>query len=311
MAVTITNTNYNGDVVADIYLIFGTGFEVIEKGSARVETGVKTKRALPSMQLADNPVGAYERTPTGETADTDYEERELVMVKSMLYELINIDDWHEIWDQFASVGSTFTNLALNPEIARAVFLLYRNKVGKQFSELFWQGDISGSGDLINGIITRAAADADVIDVTNVGVITSANVVDILEDVYQAIPDQFIDDPDYAINMSTTDWKKLQSANTQAKKSTTGVLSTNVENLYLNHRIKHFNGIPENTIVGAKGTTGTDSNLVFGFFATPDAELAAPRIMPLQNNSDQWFVRVNFKLDANYREGSEIVLYQGS
>jgi len=50
MAVTITNTNYNGDVVADIYLIFGTGFEVIEKGSARVETGVKTKRALPNIR---------------------------------------------------------------------------------------------------------------------------------------------------------------------------------------------------------------------------------------------------------------------
>jgi len=311
MAVTITSTAYNGDVVSDIYKIFGTGFEVIEKGSARVETGIRTKRALPSMQLADDPVGAYERTPTGETADTDYEERSLSMTEAMLYELINLDDWHEIWDQFASAGSTFTNLALNPEIARAVFELYKNKVGKQFSELFWNGDVSGSGDLINGIITLAAADSDVIDVTNVGVITSANVIDVLEDVYQAIPAQFIDDEDYAIHMSTIDWKKLQSANVQAKKSTTGVLTTNVENMYLNHRIKHYSGIPENTIVGAKGTLGTDSNLVFGFFATPDAELAAPKIMPLQNNSDQWFVRVNFKLGAQYREGSEIVLYQGS
>lgn len=311
MAVTITNTNFNGDVVADLYRIFGTGFEVIEKNSARVETGIRDKRALPAIRTADNPVGAFEQTPTGETADTDYNERELDMKQGMLYEIIDPIVWHRIWRQFASVGTTFTQIATNPAVLRAVFELYQNAVGRQFSSLFWQGDITGNSDLIDGIITRAAADAAVIDVANQGVIVEGNVIDVVEAVWTAIPNQFFEDPNYSIHMNTADYKLLQIANQTAADSTSGYLNNEIKNLFLNHRIKHYAGLPKNSIVAAKGTTGVDSNLVFGFYATPDSELGAPIIDKVANNSRDTFVRVDFKLDANYREGSEIVLYQGT
>ena len=308
MAVTIGNTNYNGDVVADIYRIFGTGNDVIAQNSARLETGIKTKRSLPNIRTADDPMGAYETTPTGETADTDYAERELNMVSRMLYEIIDPVVWHEIWDQFASTGMTFTNLALNQEVAAAVFELYRNAVGRQTAKDFWQGDTGNAGEF-DGIITRAAADAAVIDVTPAGVITELNVIDIVEAVWNAIPNQFFEDSDYSIHMNTTDYKLLQIANQTAADSTSGYLNNMIKNLFLGHRIKHYAGLPKDRIVGAKGTAGMDSNLVFGFYAIPDDEIGAPIIDKVQNNSRDMFVRVDFKMDANYREGSEIVLYQ--
>lgn len=305
--VTITNTNYNGDVIRDIYKVFGTGFEVVEKNSCRVEIGVKTTRSLAAIRTADDPVSAYETTPTGETADTDYNERTLTMTKAMLYEKIDPVIWNEIWDQFASQGLTFTNLALNPDIANAVFQLYANAVGRQFSKLFWQGD-TGGGDLIDGIITTAAADAAVVDVTPAGVITVNNVLDIVGSVWDAIPDHFFEDPDYSIHMNTGDFKLAQKANQSAAAGTDGYLNNSIRDMFLNHRIKHYAGLPKNHIVGAKGTESVDSNLVFGFYATPDSELGAPIIDKVSNNSRDMFVRVDYKIGAQYREGSEIVLY---
>jgi len=306
MAVTITNTNYAGEVIKLLYKVLGTGNQVIEKQAAYLETGISTKAHIPRISIADNPMGAYETTPTGETADTDYAERTMTMVKTMLYETINPVVWHDIWEEFKSKGGTFTNLALNTEVMSAVMDLYKNAVGRQMSEEFWQGT-----NFITGIIPLAVADGNVVDVTNIGVITQANVFAVLQDVWDAIPDQFIDDDNYKIFMSTTNWRMAQAAHLDAKKTTDGYLESDIADLFLSKRLVHMSGIPANSVIAAKGTSGQDSNLIFGFYATPDAELGAPIINKVANNSRDMFVRVDFKIDANYRAGEEIVLYQGS
>lgn len=306
MAVTITNTNYNGDVIKTLYKVIAVGNQVIQKGVAKLETGISTKRAIPRIQLATNPLGAYEVTPTADTADTDYAERQLTMVKAMLRETIDPTVWHDIWDEFKSVGANLTNLALNPQIFSAVMDLYKNGIGTQMSDEFWNGTT-----FITGIIPLMQADANVIDVANAGTITTNNVFDILQSVWDAIPNHLIDDPNMKIYMSTTDWRKAQAAQRIARKDYLGSLDTEIGKLFLSNRIEHFSAIPENTIVSGKGTTGDDSNFIFGFFAEPDAELGAPRIVRAATDSDAMVIRANFKLDANYRWGGELVLYQGS
>lgn len=309
MAITVENTNYNGEVISYLYKVLGVGMQAVEKGSAYVETGISTKKAIPRIQTSDDPIGDYETTPTGETADTDYIERELVMAKGMLYEVIDPVIWHDVWEEFKSQGVNFTNLALNPQIVMAVMDLYKNSVGRQMSREFWAGSTVG-GDRIDGIVTKAAADADVIDVVNIGVITSANVFDVLQDVWDAIPDQFIDDPNYKIHMSTSDWRLAQAAHLAAKSSQVGYLESEIADLFISKRLVHYAGIPKDTVLAAKGTNGQDSNLIWGVYATPDSELGAPIIDKVANNSRSMFIRVDFKYDANYRAGSEIVLYQG-
>ncbi len=306
--VTIDNTEYNGDVVADVYEVLGTGFEIVEKNSCRVETGIRTQRALGQLRQGANPVGAYVETPVAETADTDYNERVLTMVKSMLYEEMNPDTWQNVWDNVASEGANYTNLAMNRELMRKIMNLYRQGTGKQFSTLFWGGN-TGSGDLLDGIITLAAADANVIDITPAGAISAANVIARVTEMWEAIPDQLFENPDFAIHMNMTDWKLLQVANQTAGATTNGYLNNAINNLFLTKQIKGYASMPKNYMVGANGSTGMDSNLVFGFYAIPDAELGAPRIGRVTNSSEKHFVRVNFKLGVQYREGSEIILYK--
>jgi hypothetical protein len=161
----------------------------------------------------------------------------------------------------------------------------------------------------DGIITRAAADPNVVDVPNVGVITKANVADIVADVWAAIPEKFFENPDYIIHMNTTDYRLLQEFNNDAKKTTVGVLDEQIRNLFLNHRIQHYSGLPKNSIVGALTNPASDqSNLFLGYYVEYTNE--NPRINYVENAGREMFVRLDLKADANYRVGSEIILYQG-
>lgn len=310
----VVNSNYNGDLLEFLYQVVSVGNQVLNKGIANFLTDVAKKRALPKLSMTDDPLGAYTTgAPTSQTVTTSYSEREIEPEPMMLYEEFLPEDFLDVWDKWQPVGE-FTDLRLNPEFLADVISLYENKIGTQLSKLFWQGDKSLPSTnplhFFDGILVRAAADPNVIDVTNVGVITKTNVVDIVASVWSAIPDKFLDDSLFKIHMNTTDYKLLQEANNDAKKTTVGVLDENIKSLFLNKRIEHIQGLPKNSIVGAKGMIGDNtSNLWMAFYTSIDRE--NPRINHKDNSGKVKFVRWDLKADANYREGSEIVLYQGS
>lgn len=311
----VGNSNYNGDFLAFLYKVLFVGNETVEKGTARVLTGIAKKRALPKLSQTSDPLGDYTSgVPTSETVTTTYAERELDPQKMTLYEEFLPEDFQEVWDKWQPIGD-FTNLMHNQEFMQDVLSLYMNNAGTQMSKLFWQGDTSlPANDPLNkfdGIVTRAIADGNVIDATSVGLsITKANVVDAVENVWNAIPDKFLEDTDFEIHMNTTDFKLLQQANNDAKKTTVGVLSENIERLFLEKRIKNYSGLPKNYIVGAKGMANSDeSNLFLGYYV--ELENENPRIDYKDNAGRLMFVRLDVKADANYREGSEIVLHSPS
>ncbi len=312
MSWTVGNSNYNGDFLTFLYSVLFVGNQTVEKGAARVLTGIAKKRALPKISQTSDPLGDYTSgVPASDTVTTTYAERELDPQKMTLFEKFLPEDWQDIWEKWQPVGD-FTNLKENPEFMADVLNLYMNNGGTQLSKLFWQGDTSlGAGDPLNkfdGIVTRAAADPNVIDATPQGAITKTNVVDIVESVWNAIPDKYFDDMNYIIHMNTTDFKLLQQANLDAKKTTTGVLNENIERLFLEKRIEHYSGLPKDRIVGALSMADSDeSNLFFGFYVELEDE--NPKIDYVNNAGRERFVRLDLKADANYREASEIVLYQ--
>jgi hypothetical protein len=308
----VSNSNYNGDFLEFLYGVLFVGNQVIEKGSARVLTGIAKTRALPKVSQTESPFGDYTSgAPGSDTVTTTYAERELDPQKMTLYEEFLPEDWQDVWEKWQPIGD-FTNLMMNPAFMADVIELYMNNGGTQLSKLFWQGDTTlGAANALNkfnGIITRAIADASVVDVTPAGNITKSNVVDIVEAVWAAIDDKYIDDPDYMIHMSTTNFKMLQQFNNDAKKTTVGVLSEDIQDLFLNKRIVHYSGFPSNYVLGAKGMADSDvSNLFFGFYVEFTNE--NPRINYVANAGRNMFIRYDIKADANYREATELVLYQ--
>ena len=308
----VGNSSYAGDFLSFLYQVFTVGNQVIEKGVTNVQVGIAQKRALPRLSQTEDPIGDYTSgVPATESVTTTYAERSIEPQKMTLYEEFLPEDFQDVWEKWQPVGD-FTNLMHNPEFLADVIELYMNNGGTQLSKLFWQGDTTLLANdplnKFNGIITRASADANTIKVTPAGAITQANVADRVAEVWSAIPDKFIDDRNYQIHMNTTDFKLLQRFNNDAKKTTVGVLDEEISMLFLNKRIVHYSGLPKNYIVGAKGVAdAATSNLFFGFYVEYTNE--NPRIDYKENAGRLRFVRIDLKADANYRESSEIVLYE--
>ena len=313
MSLTLSNSNYNGEVLEHLFLVLGVGNEVAEKGAAKLYTDVAEKLALPKLSQTENPIGDYEAgSPSSDTATTTYAERELAMEKMTVYEEFVPTTFHELWKKWQSVGD-FTNLELNAELLNSILDLYKNGIGVQMSKLFWQGDKTlGAGNPLNkfnGIITRASADANVIKPTPAGNITSNNFMDILAAVWTAIPDHLLDDADFCLHVNTTDYKTMQTANTELKQAFVGVFGMDLETMYQTKKIKHFQGMKRHHIVGARATNDDTSNLCMGVWVSPEDESVI--VDKVANNSREHFLRLDFKADANYREPSEVVLYEPS
>ena len=310
MSLTLANTNYNGEVLEHLYLVVGVGNEVMQKGAAKLHADISTKKALPRLSQTDDPIGDYAPgSPEAETATTTYAERELIVEPSTVYETFLPKTFHDVWKKWQSAGD-FTNLELNSELMNSIIDLYRNGIGRQMAKLFWQGDktlaAGNAMNKFNGIITRAKLDANVIKPTPAGNITESNFMDILAACWAAIPDQFIDDPDFVLHVNTTDWKTMQAGNTKLKQEFVGVFGMSMETMYQEKRIKHFQGLTRHHVVGAKVTAGEDSNLNLGVWVDPDSEV--PLVDRVSNNSPQRFLRFDFKADANYRIAEELLLY---
>ncbi len=305
-------SNYNGDMLGFLYLVLSVGNEVVAKGATRLLTGISKKRSLPKLSQTTDPIGDYTTgVPGTDTVTTTYEEVTIEPQKMTLYEEFDPEDLQDLWDKWQPNGD-FTNLRQNEEFQRDVIALYMNGSGRQVSKLFFQGDTTlGAGNALNklnGLVTRAKSDANVIAVTPAGNITSASVSSILSACWSAIPNHLMDDPRFILMLSTQDWRILQLMNSDTKKANDGILDDTIKNLFLSKRIVHFEGMPKNYILGMLVDPNSDeSNSFMGAYVQHSDE--NPLINKKDNAGRIWFTRIDWKLDANYRESSEVVFYE--
>ena len=306
MALTLSNSNYNGEVLSELYLAVGVGNEVIQKAGATLHTDVSTKKSLPLLSQTDSPIGDYASgAPGAVTVTSTYAERTLDPAKMTVYETFSPTTFHDIWDQWKSQGD-FSNLELNSSFVKAILNLYQNGIGRQMSKLFFQGDNTLAAadpmNKFNGIVTRASADGSVVKPTPAGNITTSNFVDILAAVWDSIPDHLLDDPEYVIYVNTTDWKTIQAGNTLLKSAFVGALGMDLETMYQTKKIQHFAGMKRHNILAGKA-----DNLHMGVWVAPDSESVV--VDKVSNNSREWFFRFDFKADANYTNATDLVLYE--
>ena len=314
MAITVTSTNYNGELNEFLYKVMGLGAQTAMKGGYHLIPGVNMKEQLDKLITTEDPFTDYtDDTPsTGENANTKTK-RELSPLKFTVWGSITPSVWLPVWRRYRSQG-TLTQLTANPQFLADVFDLVKNSSARQLDKLFWQGDVGAGGSsplrFFDGIIKKieADSDSDVTFVTPAGTIVKANVVAILEAFYAAIPDKFFDDPDFKIHMNTGDFKLLQFFNNDAKKTTVGVLNETIQRLFLEKRIEHFTNLPASRIVGAKTLSGESSNLVLGMYASLEDEIMGMKIEK-KDLSNITRYRFDGMADAQYRYGGDIVYYK--
>jgi len=309
-------TTWTGELDEFLYEVVETGADFLkpEKSAAYSKVGVRYKEQLDRLEFSDDPFEDYtEGNPTFAATST-LKKRDLVPEKMTISGTFKADEWLNQWARYAPNGN-LTNLMMNQEFLRRVLELAINKSKTQLDKLFWIGDKGAGGAsplrFFDGIVTKLIADSDgdVVFVTPAGVITQANVVDRLVDMYEATPDKFLEDPNYKYHMSMTDYKILQLFNNDAKKTTVGVLDENVRNLFLAKRIVPFVNMPKDHIIGAHTTLTADSNFVFGQYFSLDAEFSGIQVAKTANLGHLMGWRVDFMCDAQYRYGGDVLLYK--
>ena len=312
--VTLGGTNYAGELNEFLYQVMGLGNETARKGGYHLIPDVNYKEELDRLDCTADPFTDYtDDTPSSNESTQTLNKRDLSPAKFTVWGSITPSAWLPIWRKYRAVG-TLTQLSANPSFLADVFAVVGNAAALQLDKLFWQGDTTAGGGsplrFFDGMLKliEADSDTDVTFVTPAGTITQSNVVDILKAVYTAIPDKFLEDPDFKIMMNTGDFKLLQFANVDAKKTTTGVLDTLIQRLFLELRIEHFTNITASKIVATKAMKAEASNLVLGMYASLENEISGMKLEKKHLSNITQF-RFDGMAGCQYRYGGDIVYYK--
>lgn len=321
---SFVSTNFNGDLDQFLYQVMQEGADFMgdaggngidpTPSSAFMMTGTRSKKQLDRVKYTEDPLEDYVTTDPTFSSGSSKEKRDVEPKKMTLSGTFQPDEWLDDWDPYAPIG-TLTALLMNPQYQAKVLELALNAAWTQIAKLFWQGDVGAGGGsplrFFDGIITRLIADSDtdVTFVTPAGVITQANIVDRLVDMYTATPNKFLKDPNYKIHTSFEDFKLLQLFNNDAKKTTVGVLDETIKSLFLNKRIVPYLGLPKDHLIGARNTGAADSNFVFDTYFSINDEFTGIMIGKVTNFGKIWGYRVDFMADSQYRSGEDVTLYK--
>lgn len=307
----VLTSNYNGDVLDYIITESVVGNEAVSKGSVYVIPDVPLKISIAKMVSSANPIIAREAMPSTKSATVTWSEATLTPAEMMIYiPDINPRIFESAWRPFQPKGS-LPNKILDPNIQKTFADIVLKQAQKQIGKLIWQGDTTSATAALaffNGYITRAAASATNIDVTNQGVISVANIFSILEACQAAVPDALFDDPDFVFHMSTATFRIYQQAVRQLTYKGQGPAES-VPAEYGGREIRYYSQLGANKILGCRATSGTDSNLYAAVDKVSDVENLI--IEKLRPEGEHYFLKALFKMDANFSIDTECIDYFGS
>ena len=312
MASPVFSSNYNGDVLDYIIQESVLGLQAVEKGSIYAIENVSEKISIAKMVASSNPIGNREAMPTTKTATVTWSEATLEPRDMMVYiPDINPRVFESAWREFQPKGA-LPDKVLDPNIQKVFADVVLKQIQNQLGRLIWQGDITASSTsalrFFNGYITRAQASSTNIDVTNIGAITAANVIAVLEDCNNSVPDALFEDPDMVFHMSTTTYRLYQ----EALRATTykGLeYQSGLAGQFAGREIRHYSGFPNNVVLVCKASTGQDSNLYLATDKVRDTENLV--IAKLRPEGEHYFLKALFKMDTAFSIDSESVYYIGS
>lgn len=310
MASPALTSNYNGDVLDYIITEAVVGNEAVDKGSVFVIPDVPNKISIAKMVSTANPIIAREAMPTTKSATVTWSESTLTPAEMMVYiPDINPRVFEAAWRPFQPKGA-LPNKVLDPNVQKVFADVVLKQAQKQIGKLLWQGDTTGAAGLnfLNGFVTRAAASSTNIDVPNVGVITAANIIAILDSCQTYVPNALFDDPDMCFHMSTATFRLYQ----QAVRSLTYKGQGPAESVpaeYGGREIRYYSEFGANKILVASASSTTESNFYAAVDKVNDVENFI--VEKLRPEGEHYFLKALFKMDANFRLDAETVFYAGS
>lgn len=302
--INVTNTNYSAEVLDNILAKAALGNEIAEKGLIHIVPGVLKKFAIPRMMVNGTFLQARKARiaidGSDSQGDINYDERTLDPADMMVYTEFNPATLESVWRQFQPTGNlNFQQLPAN--VQNTMLELILKKVGSELGDKYINCiKTNTSGDFFNGLVARIMGDKDTVFAQK----GAQTWVGKLQNVFNAIPDEIIDNSNLKIIMNTSDYNAYD-AELKAQYGKNVDPTQKREQQYDSIPIVRLAKWPKGLVVATVASLGEDSN----FWAAVNLESDENAVMidRVSNASEYYFVKILLKADVNTAFGEFVVV----
>lgn len=298
----LNTTNYGGEVLEHVLTLAATGNELVGRGLIMVIPGVHKAVSVPRIK-SNKMLQKRKEDPqkSDSKGDFTYSEKKLEPKDMMAFTTFNPRAFEYIWRQYQPKGDlVFTELP--PNIQSILLAELTKKVQQELGLLYISGKFEeGSDDtmLMDGILTQAAKDADVVKVESVG----TTMLERLKELRTAIPAPLRTNLNLRILMSVEDFDTYDDELTKLAYKGKDATLVN-EHRYKGIPIEVLAQWPQGLIVATPCSMGMDSNLFVAVNLQDDENVI--QIDKWTNASELYFFKMLMKADTNIGFGEEFI-----
>lgn len=297
----LNTTNYSGEVLEQVLTLATTGNELVSRGLIMVIPGVNSAISIPRVKTGKM-LQKRKEDPTKDDSkgDFNYSEKKLTPHDFMAFTMFNPRAYEHIWRPFQPTGDlVFRQLPANVQQLLLAELL--KQVGNELGYAYINGEYREEGDayLMNGILTQAAADNDVVKVKSEG----TTMLQRLKELRDRIPVTMRNNPNLRILMSVTDFDAYDDELTRLNSKGTEPTAVS-QKRYKEIRIESLAAWPEGLIVATLCDSGMNGNLFAAVNLQDDENVIL--IDRWANASEFYFFKMLMKADTQIGFGEEFI-----
>lgn len=305
MAVTIKNTNYDGEVLDRILTKAATGNELVQKGLINLVPNVAKKYSIPRLKTNKMLRKRVEQPEDKDSkGDFIYSEKELVPKDFMAFTTFNPRSFESIWRPFQPTGNLVFR-ELPPNIQNVLLKALSDQVdfelGYHFVNGIYVDDSEDDEHLFNGILMRVFEDPEVI---RVQASADDTMIERLMCVRKATPQVLRNNPNFVYIMSVDDADRYDDE--LILREGKGVNWTDTSAMrFKGTTIKTVSSWPDGLIIGTVATPTEQSNFWGAVNLQNDFDVI--QIDKLTNAGERYFFKMLMTADTNTAFGEEVVM----
>lgn len=303
MALNISNTNYSGEVLEQLLTLAATGNEIADKGLICIIPGIKKAVSIPRIRTSKM-LQKRNKNPqvTDSKGDFTYSEKQLTPHDLMAFTVFDPSAFEAIWRPFQPKGQLVFG-ELPAEVQNKLLEALSKQVTFELGDQYINGEYSDSAadKLMNGILTQAAKDTDLVIVES----SASTMVGKLQALRKKIPVQMRNNPALRIIMSINDFDTYDDELTARDAKNANETDVNIKR-YKGITIETLAAWPDSLIVATLCSPDpTSSNLFAAVNLADDEEVI--QIDKVSSASELYFFKMLMKADTNIAFGEEFVV----
>lgn len=298
----LNTTNYGGELLEGILTLAATGNELVGRGLIMVIPGVHKAVSVPRIKSNKMLQKHKEDPQKGDSkGDFTYSEKKLEPKDMMAFTMFNPRAFEHLWRPYQPKGDLVFS-ELPPNIQSVLLAELIKQVQQELGYLYISGKFEEGADdalLMDGILTQAAKDVDVVKVKSV----ATTMLDRLKELRMAIPTTLRNNLNLRILMSVEDFDTYDDELTKLAHKGKDATEVNAHR-YKGITIEALAQWPQGLIVATPCSMGTDGNLFVAVNLQDDENVI--QIDKWSAASEFYFFKMLMKADTNIGFGEEFI-----